>query len=169
VQYASTYKDKSMSDTSHSGSQSRHKSPPKPETSRYELPKVEIPAGFRDTADKSVSQVKETYEKLKSAAGDATDVMEDTFSTAAKGASNLGLKMIEVARENSNSFFDFATSLLKAKSLSEAVELSSTQTRKQYEAVKTQTNELATMARKVATDTAEPVRESLSKVFVVKS
>jgi phasin len=138
-------------------------------TSRFEVPKVEIPAEFRDTAEKSVSQVKETYEKLKSVAEDATDAIEDSLATAAKGTSKLGLKMIEAARENSNSFFDFATSLLNAKSLSEAVELSTTQTRKQYEAVTAQTKELATMARKVAAESAEPMRESLSKVFVVKS
>jgi hypothetical protein len=77
----------------------------------------------------------------------------------------LGLKMIEVVRENSNSTLDFATKLLKAKSLSEAVELSTAQTRKQYEAMKAQTKDLTTIVRKVAADTAEPVRESLSKVF----
>jgi hypothetical protein len=35
--------------------------------------------------------------------------------------------------------------------------------------MKAQTKDLTTIARKVAADTAEPVRESLSKVFVVKS
>ena len=108
-------------------------------------------------------------EKLKSVAEEATDVIKDSFTTATDGASELGLKMIEVVRENSNSTLDFATKLLKAKSLSEAVDLSTAQTRKQYEAMTTQTKELATIARKVAADTSEPVRESLSKVFVVKA
>ena len=163
------------SETSTSASRSRYKAPPgtpaasKPEKSGFDLPKVEIPAGFRDMAEKSVSQAKETYEKLKSVAEEATDVLEDSFATAAKGASELGLKMIEAARQNSNSTFDFATQLLNAKSLSEAVELSTAQTRKQYEALTTQTKELAAIARKVAAESTEPVRESLSKVFVVKS
>jgi phasin len=164
-----------MSEPSHTASHARHKSAPaapaasKPEKSGFELlPKVEIPAEFRDMADKSVSQAKETYEKLTSVAEEATDVIKDSFSTGAKGASELGLKIIEATRESSNSIFDFATKLLNAKSLSEAVELSTAETRKQYEAVTAQTKELATMARKVAADTAEPVRESLSKVFVVK-
>ena len=164
-----------MSEASHTASHSRQKSAPaataasKSERSAFELPKVEIPAAFRDMAEKGVSQAKETYEKFKSVAEEATDVIEDAFATAAKGASELGLKMIEAARANSNSNFDFATKLLNAKSLSEAVELSTAQTRKQYEAMTTQTKELATIARKVAADTSEPVRESLSKVFVVKA
>ena len=137
------------------------------EMPNLEMPKMEIPAAFRQVAEKSVLQAKETYEKMKSAAEEATDVLEDTFATATKGVSDYGLKLIEVARENANSAFDFATRLMTVKSLSEMVELSTTHTRKQYEAATAQTKELAAMAQKVAVDTAEPVKESLGKVFKV--
>ena len=130
-----------------------------------DMPKMEIPAGFREIAEKGVSQAKETYEKMKSVTDEATDVIEDTFATATKGASELGLKMIEAARQNTNAAFDFATQLMTVKSLSEAVELSTTQARKQYEALAAQSKEIAAIAQKVAADTAEPVKESLGKVF----
>jgi len=129
------------------------------------MPKMEIPAGFREFAEKGVSQAKETYEKMKSVTDEATDVIEDTFATASKGASELGLKLIEAARQNTNAAFDFATQLMTVKSLSEAVEVSTAQARKQYEALSAQSKELAAIAQKVAADTAEPVKESLSKVF----
>ena len=129
-----------------------------------DMPKMEIPAGFREIAEKGVSQAKETYEKMKSATDEATDVIEDTFATASKGASEFGLKLIEAARQNTNAAFDFATQLMTVKSLSEAVELSTAQARKQYEAIASQTKELAAIAQKVAADTAEPVKESLGKV-----
>jgi phasin len=140
---------------------------PKFEMPNFEMPKMEIPAAFRDIAEKSVSQAKETYEKMKSAAEEATDVLEDTYATATKGVSDYGLKLIEVARENTNSAFDFATRLMTVKSLSEVVELSTAHSRKQYEVVTAQTKELAAMAQKVAVDTAEPVKESFGKVFKV--
>jgi hypothetical protein len=54
---------------------------------------------------------------------------------------------------------------MTVKSLSEAVEVSTAQARKQYEALAAQSKELAAIAQKVAADTAEPVKESLSKVF----
>ena len=130
-----------------------------------DMPKMEIPAGFREIAEKGVSQAKETYEKMKSATDEATDVIEDTFATASKGASEFGLKLIEAARQNTNAAFDFAAQLMTVKSLSEAVELSTAQARKQYEAIASQTKELAAIAQKVAADTAEPVKESLGKVF----
>ena len=137
----------------------------KSETPSSGMPKLEIPAGFREIAEKGVSQAKETYEKMKSVTDEATDVIEDTFATATKGASELGLKMIEAARQNTNAAFDFAAQLMTVKSLSEAVELSTAQARKQYEAIASQTKELAAIAQKVAADTAEPVKESLGKVF----
>jgi len=94
-------------------------------------------------------------------------VLEETYATATKGVSDYGLKVIEMARENANSAFDFASQLITVRSFSEAIELSTAHSRKQYEAVTAQTKELAAMAQKVAVDTAEPVREGLGKVFKV--
>ncbi len=157
-----------------SGSKSKFKSAaPTPfastkfEFPNFEMPKMEIPAAFREIAEKSVSQAKETYEKMKTAAEEATDMLEDTYATATKGVSDYGLKVIEAARENTNAAFDFATRLMTVKSISEAVELSTAHGRKQYETVTAQTKELAAIAQKVATDTAEPIKESLGKVFKV--
>ena len=74
-------------------------------------------------------------------------------------------RCIEAARENTNAAFDFASQLMTVKSLSEVVELSTAHARKQFETVTAQTKELAAIAQKVATDTAEPVKESFSKAF----
>jgi len=134
---------------------------PKFDLPNFELPKMEIPAAFREIAEKSVSQAKETYEKMKSAA----DVLEDTYASATKGASDYGLKVIELARENTNAAFDFASRLITVKSLSEAVELSTAHTRKQFEALTAQSKELAAIAQKVAADAAEPVKTRLGKAF----
>ena len=138
---------------------------PKFEIPKFDLPKVEVPAAFREIAEKSVSQAKETYEKMKSAAEEATDMLEDTYATATKGASDYGLKMIEVARENTNAAFDFSTQLMTVKSLSEMVELSTAHSRKQFEAWTAQSKELVAIAQKAATDSIEPVKESFGKAF----
>jgi phasin len=138
---------------------------PKFELPNFDMPKMEIPAAFREIAEKSVSQAKDTYERMKSAAEEATDVLEDTYAAATKGASDYGLKVIEAARANTNAAFDFATQLMTVKSLSEMVELSSAHTRKQFEALTAQSKELAAIVQKVATDSAEPMKESFGKVF----
>ena len=124
---------------------------------------AEAPAAFRDIAEKSLSHAKDNYEKMKSAAEEATSVLEDTYATATKGAADYGLKVIELARENSNAAFDFAAELLGAKTFSEVVELSTAHARKQFETLSEQGKELATLAQKVATEAAEPIKEGMSK------
>ncbi|HEY1543738.1 MAG TPA: phasin [Xanthobacteraceae bacterium] len=124
---------------------------------------VEAPAAFRDIAEKSLSHAKDSYERMRSAAEEATGVLESTYATASKGAADYGLKMLELARENTNATFDFATELLGAKTFSEVVELSSAHARKQFEALTEQSKELAALAQKVATETAEPIKEGMTK------
>jgi phasin len=140
---------------------------PKFEMPKFEMPKMEVPAAFRDIAEKSVSQAKENYEKMKAAAEEATDVLEETYSTASKGAADYGLKVIETARSNANAAFDFASELLGVKSVSEVVELSTAHARKQFETLSTQTKELTSLAQKIATETAEPIKEGMNKAFKI--
>jgi len=138
---------------------------PKFEMPKFDIPKVEMPAAFREFAERGVAQAKDTYEKMKAVAEEATDVLETTYSTASKGASDYGLKVIEAARVNTNAAFDYAGELLAAKTFSEVIELSSAHARKQFEALTKQSKELSALAQKVATDTAEPIKNGMNKAF----
>jgi phasin len=135
------------------------------EMPKFEIPKMEVPAAFREFAEKGVSQAKESYEKLKTAAEEATDVLESTYANASKGATEYGLKMIEAARINTNAAFDFAAELMSVKSFSEMIELSTGHARKQFETLSAQTKEFTALAQKVATETSEPIKSGVSKVF----
>jgi phasin len=132
---------------------------------KFDMPKFEMPSAFREFAEKSIAVAKENYDKMKSSAEEATDVLEETYSTATKGCSGYGLKLIETARTNSNAAFDLYGSLLSAKSYAEAVELTTGFVRKQFDVVLAQTKDLAEEAQKVATDTAEPIKGSLTNAF----
>jgi phasin len=138
---------------------------PKFEIPKFDMPKVEMPAAFREFAEKGVAQAKDTYERMKAAAEEATDVMETTYSTASKGAADYGLKVIEAARENTNSAFDYFGELMAVKTMSEMVELSTAHARKQFEALTQQTKDLNALAQKVATETSEPIKSGMSRAF----
>jgi len=138
---------------------------PKFELPKFEIPKVEMPAAFREFAERGVAQCKDTYEKMKAVAEEATDVLESTYSNASKGASDYGLKVIEAARANTNAAFDYAGDLLTAKTLSEVIELSSAHARKQFETLTQQGKELGALVQKVATETAEPIKAGMNKAF----
>ena len=138
---------------------------PKFEMPKFDLPNMEVPAAFRDFAEKGIAQAKGNYEKVKAAAEEATDLLEDTYSTASKGMSEYGQKVIETARTNTNASFDFATELFGVKSFSEMVELTTAHARKQFDAFTAQGKELTSIAQAVATKTAEPIKDSVSKAF----
>jgi phasin len=90
-------------------------------------------------------------------------MLEDTYTVATKGASEFNLKALEALRLNMNSAFDYTSQLLASKNLAEAVELSSSHVRKQFETLSAQAKEFATIAQKVATKTSEPIKTGVSK------
>jgi phasin len=135
---------------------------PKFEMPKFEMPKMEVPAAFREIAEKGIAQAKENYEKVKSAAEQATDTLEETYTTAAQGCSGYGLKLIETARTNSNAAFDLYGQLLTAKTYAEVVEKTTAYMRAQFDVMTEQAKTLGEHAKKVATDTAEPIKESIS-------
>jgi len=138
---------------------------PKFEMPKFDLPNVEMPAAFRELAEKGIAQAKGNYEKMKSAAEQATDVLENTYSNASKGASDYGLKVIETARANSNAAFDLFGQLLTAKSYAEVVEKTTGYMRTQFDTLTAQAKDLTEHAQKVATKTAEPIKETITTTF----
>jgi phasin len=138
---------------------------PRFEAPKFEIPKMEVPAAFREIAEKGISQAKENYDKVKAAAEGATDMLEETYATATKGATDYGLKLIETARSNTNAAFDFFGELLAVKSPSELIELTTAHTRKQFETLTAQGKELTALAQKVATDSSEPLKAGVSSAF----
>jgi phasin len=138
---------------------------PKFEIPSFEMPKMEVPAAFREVAEKSVAQAKETWDKMKAASEEATEIMEETYTTASKGASDYGLKVIDTTRSNVNAAFDFASALMGAKSFSEVIELSTAHARSSFDTMSAQTKELAALAQKVATDAAEPMKTGMTTAF----
>jgi phasin len=137
---------------------------PNYEIPKIDLPKMEVPPVFRELANKGVAQARDTYEKAKAVTEKAADQLKDTYTTVAKGATDYNLKVIEIARTNTDTAFDNACELLGVKSLSEFVELSTKHARKQIEAMTAQTKELTELAQKVTTEiTVKDWRQGDSK------
>ena len=138
---------------------------PKFEIPKFDMPKMEVPAAFREFAEKGVAQSKEAYEKMKATAEENTEMLETVYTTASKGATDYGLKTIEIARTNTDAMFNFIEAMFGVKSASEMVELSTAHARAQFETISGQGKELAALAQKVATDTAEPIKAGVGKAM----
>jgi phasin len=135
------------------------------DASKYEMPKIEMPAEFREMTDKGIAHARDTYTKAKVASDEAADLLKNAYATVAKGATDYNLKFIDIVSTNTRATFDYVNELLGVKSPSEFIELSTAHMRKQFDTLSAQTKELSALAQKAATDAAEPIRTGMSKVF----
>ncbi|MGH6742476.1 MAG: phasin [Bradyrhizobium sp.] len=125
----------------------------------------EVPEQMRAFAEKGVSQARDNYAKFKDAAESHNGTMEAVFTSASKGASAYSAKVMEFVKTNTTSALDFAQEMLGAKTPSEALELWTTHTRKQFETYTTQARELTELSQKVASETVEPIKANASKYY----
>jgi phasin len=123
----------------------------------------QFPNAFRELAEKSVSQAREAYNRLKVAAEDATDLVESTVEAAREGAFALSVKALDAAKTNSDASFALARDLFGAKTFSEVIELQSAYARRLFESLTAQFKELQELTEKVVTDTTKPVAEKVEK------
>jgi phasin len=125
----------------------------------------EVPEQMRAFAEKGVSQARDNYAKFKDVAETHNVTVEAVFSTFSKGASEYSAKLMDIMKANTTAHLDFAQALIAVKSPSEAMELWSSHAKKQFEAFTANTKDLAELTKKVATETAEPIKASASKLF----
>jgi hypothetical protein len=100
----------------------------------FEMPKFEMPAAIRGLLERTGVEAKENYEKLKIATDQMTDVVATSYSSAVKGGTDYGLKVIDMTRLNASAAFDLFGKLVAVKSSSEAIELSTVHARQQFDA-----------------------------------
>jgi phasin len=135
------------------------------EMPKFELPSGELPEAYREWAKGGVAQLKDGYEKVKSAQSDAADLLVSSYKVGAEGALSYGAKLLDSARANSDAAVNLFGNLACATSYAEVFELSTAYLRRQYEAATEQGRELTDLARKVATETVQPMQDGLAGVF----
>ncbi|AMN54898.1 MULTISPECIES: phasin [Stappiaceae] len=136
-----------------------------PDFEAFAMPKMEVPAMFREATEKGIENAREAYAKVKNAAEDATDLMEDTFETSRQGVVEFNHKAVDAAKANADATFTFVKDIMSAKSLAEAIELQSTFARQQFDALSAQSKEMHELATKLGTDVSAPVKEAFEKSF----
>jgi phasin len=125
----------------------------------------QFPTAFREMAEKSVTQARDTYAKIKTAGEDATDLVETTVAAARDGALALSVKALDSAKTNSDASFALARELFAAKTMSQVIELQSAYARQLFESVTAQFKEFQALTEKVVTETTKPVAAKVEKSF----
>ena len=124
-----------------------------------------VPGILSGLAEQNMIRAKENVEKMKTASGAINDALREAYSANAKGAADYAAKVIEFSGANTSSAFEFLSHLLGTKSPSEILQLSAAQGCKNFEATAAQSRELWQLTRKVATETADPIKKSFASAL----
>lgn len=132
------------------------------ENGRSGFPFLAVPPVFDGLAEQNMMRSREGIEQVKSAANAINGALRDAYSNNARCAAEYAAKAIEFSGANTEATLDFLAQLVSVKSPSEAVQLAISHGRKSFEATTSQNRELWELARKVATETAEPLKKGFA-------
>lgn len=123
----------------------------------------QMPEAVRAFAEKNIAQTRELYDRSKDAFDKILESWEKTFDAAGQGAVALNRKVIDITQQNINSSFEFAKSLIGARTLAEAMALHSTYWQKQLGTLKAQADEMRALSTRVTADVAEPAKVQVKR------
>lgn len=117
----------------------------------------------RAYAEKTITQLRESYTQARQAMDDATAAMESSLDQASKGTTEFNTKVMEMAQRNVNAGFEFARKLAGARTQAEAMELQAGFMRDQLEALKAQSEEIQQLSARIATEASQPLQQQVSR------
>ncbi len=129
------------------------------------MPEIEVPAGVREFAEKSVDQAQVVYGQFRDAAQETVDMLDESATALKDGTAGVQIKAIDFAQANILSGFDLARKMIAAKDAKEVVDLQAGYARDQVKVVTEQARELSALYAKVTEDASRPLKAGVSKSF----
>ncbi|MFB9263701.1 phasin family protein [Bradyrhizobium erythrophlei] len=140
-----------------------------PNVGGFSLPLFALPKTFQGIAEQNATRARERLEKVKETSADVSRLLQEAYSINAKGAADYAAKVIEISNTNTSSALAFLTDLVGTRSVSDVIQLSANHGRKYLEVATAQNKELWEIAKKVATETSEPIKKGLARALKTPS
>lgn len=113
-------------------------------------PTYEIPAEFRDLAEKSVDQARIAVTKLLGTVVKSAEHLHTSSTTMQETIQSVIAKGLDQVQTNASTTFDFAQKLVRTRDLKEAFELQSEFLRSQISTLQAQAKDLGAVAQSAA-------------------
>ena len=126
---------------------------------------AKIPENIQHMAEEGVTKTRDAFHKFNAAAKDNAKVMEDVVLASTAGNKAISEKLFQNAVSNTESLFDAAQAMAKAKTLPEAAQIQAKFFQQQMTIAGTQTKELFELSTKVAKQTFEMMNQAATKSF----
>jgi hypothetical protein len=124
-----------------------------------------IPENLQHFAEEGVTKTREVFHKMNAAAKDQMKTVEEMVLASTAGNKAISEKMLQNTIANTESLFDAATAMAKAKTLPEAAQIQAKFFQQQMTVVGAQTKDLFELSTKVAKQTFETMNQAATKSF----
>jgi phasin len=120
---------------------------------------------FGEVAERGVAQAQERCGKIKVLSEDFAETLSETYASNARGATDYGLKLIDISKANTASALEFVSRLLDLRSVTDVFNLSAAEARKAFDTAAAQNRELFDLAQRLARETGEPIRKHVANAL----
>lgn len=118
---------------------------------------------LREAVETGAAETQQAFEKMSAATANAAHLVTDSYSTALRRAQDYNMRVVEFAQKNTEAALQFVQKLSSVKTPTEFFELSTDHSRRQFETLSGQANELAGLAQKAVMATVEDVNKAYNR------
>jgi phasin len=129
----------------------------------FSFPGFEVPEIVRSFTEQGLTQTREAYARMKSAAEEATDVLEDSLESTRETVREAQVKALDLAKANTDAAFDLFRRLLSTNSVADAVQLQTAFARERFEALVDYSKDVQAAMSKAGSEAARPAKAMFDK------
>ena len=129
------------------------------------FPQFEMPEMFRSFAEQGLTQTREAYARMKSAAEEATDALEDSLETSRETMREVQFKALDMAKANTDAAFDLFRQLLTTNSVADAVQMQTAFARERFEALVDYSKDVQATMSKAGAEATKPAQAMIEKAM----
>src|SRR5215469_18742959 len=107
--------------------------------------------------DSASKIARESFDKTLEAGAETVRGVQEGFTSALENVRDLNVRLIAVARANTDAAFDFAREIAEAKTPSDLAQAWTTHATKQFDMLTKQVSDFTTLGQQFATTSSEPV------------
>jgi phasin len=131
----------------------------------FSFPSYEVPELMRSFTEQGMHQTREAYARMRNAAEEATDALEESLETTRETMREVQFKSLDMAKANTDAAFDLFRQLLSTTSVADAVQLQTAFARARFEALVDYSKDVQATMTKAGAEATKPAKEMFDKAM----
>jgi phasin len=131
----------------------------------FAYPRFEVPEFVRVLTDQTLQHTREAYARMKAAAEETTDILEDSMETTRRSVREIQFKGLDIAKSNADASFDHVRQLLTTSSIADAIQLQTAFARERFEAFMDYSKDVQASLSKAGAEASKPAKDAFDRML----